>query len=56
MLFEYQKFERNPELQSLIDETEARYSGELSDDELSLVAAAGDAFLSTKKPKDKADE
>lgn len=41
-LFEYQMFEKNPHLQSLIDETLNRYEAEaLSDDDLALVNAAG---------------
>lgn len=42
-LFEYQKFENNPRLAKLIAETEARYADALSDDDLSLVNAAGTA-------------
>ena len=41
-LFEYQKFEQNSRLSRLIAETEHRQTAELSDDELELVAAAGD--------------
>ncbi|MCQ2472252.1 MAG: hypothetical protein MJ147_09485 [Clostridia bacterium] len=44
-LFEYQKFEQNGRLAKLIAETEARQTAELSDDELELVAAAGEMFL-----------
>ena len=41
-LFDFQKFENNSRLEKLIKETEAESSGvELSDDELSLVNAAG---------------
>ncbi len=44
-LFEYQKFQQNGRLAKLIAETEARQTAELSDDELELVAAAGDMFM-----------
>ena len=41
-LFDYQRFEGNSRLQKLIGETEARAGAELSDDQLELVAAAGE--------------
>ena len=41
-LFEYQRFEQNEKLGKLIQETEGRYAAELSDDDLSLVSAAGE--------------
>lgn len=41
-LFEYQKFAQNERLAKLIAETEARQAAELSDDDLALVAAAGE--------------
>ena len=45
-LFDYQRFENNAALQSVIEEVEGRYVGmELSDDELNLFAAAGDPCL-----------
>ncbi len=40
-LFEYQKFEQNPNLEKVIRETEMRYPEELSEDELEMVSAAG---------------
>ena len=41
-LFDYQKFEGNPALQSVIDSVHARYAAkELSLDEMEWVAAAG---------------
>ena len=43
-LFDYQRFEPNERLSGLIRETENRYGTELSDEELSLVAAAGEAL------------
>lgn len=41
-LFDYQRFEQNERLAALIDDTEIFYSGELSDDKLETVCAAGD--------------
>ena len=49
-LFDYQRFEKNEKLEKLIRETENRYSAELSDDDLSLVNAAGEPSVPTKKP------
>lgn len=48
-LFEYQCFENNPRLSKLIAETEARYAVELSDEELFMVAAAGEPEDSEEK-------
>jgi len=42
-LFEYQRFDNNPELQSIIDDTLQRYEGvELCDDDMTYVNAAGE--------------
>lgn len=41
-LFDYQKFERSPELDALIAQTHARYGEEISEDDLEHVAAAGE--------------
>lgn len=41
-LFDMQKYENNPRLAKLIDESVGRYAAELSDDELTLVNAAGE--------------
>ena len=41
-LFDYQRFEKNERLEKIIKETESRYGGELFDDDLSLVNAAGE--------------
>ena len=41
-LFDFQKFENNPRLSALIQETETRYMRELTDEELYMVTAAGD--------------
>ena len=52
-LFDFQKFEREPTLQSVIDGTEARYFGaELSDELLGAVSAAGDPFARTPEPRE----
>ena len=55
-LFDFQRFESDPALQSVIDEVDARYSGrELSDDELEMFSAAGDPYLQMLNPN-KRDE
>ena len=41
-LFDYQRFEQNTKLEKLIQETENRYAKELSEEDLSLVSAAGE--------------
>lgn len=41
-LFEYQRFEDDPLLRSVIDGVESAYGTELSDDELTMVSAAGE--------------
>ena len=41
-LFGYQRFEQNEKLEKLIQETESRYTKELSEEDLSLVSAAGE--------------
>lgn len=48
-LFDFQRFQKNPRLASLIENTEKKYSNELSDDDLELVNAAGDPALQMKK-------
>lgn len=53
-LFDYQKFENEPSLAALIDETEHRYGGEIPDDELFGVSAAGET-APVKKPKNPRD-
>lgn len=40
-IFEFQRFEGNPRLQKLIEETENRFARELADEDLWLVNAAG---------------
>ena len=54
-LFDFQRFEGNPEMQSVIDDVERRYGIiEMTDDELNMLAAAGDPFdpLPDGKKKD----
>ena len=46
-LFDYHRFEKNERLEKIIEETESRYKGELSDADLSLVNAAGEAEIGT---------
>lgn len=43
-LFDYQRFENDPRLRSLIDGVEGTYGAELSDDELAQVSAAGEPY------------
>lgn len=43
-LFDYQRFENDPQLRSLIDGVEGTYGAELSDDELAQVSAAGEPY------------
>ncbi|MCI5512535.1 MAG: hypothetical protein MR471_00250 [Clostridia bacterium] len=50
-LFDYQRFENDHVLQALIDETEKSYGGEISDDELSQVSAAGEVIPTEKRKK-----
>ena len=51
-LLDFQRFERDPALQSVLDEVKSRYFGEeLSDDALSMLSAAGDPFSQTSDPK-----
>ena len=55
MLFDFQKFEKNADLQAVIDAVHARYAArKLTDDEAEYVAAAGtpDAALKRKHPED----
>ena len=41
-LFAYQRFVRNSRLENLIRDTEERYEQALSDEDLSLISAAGE--------------
>ncbi|MGN1103613.1 MAG: hypothetical protein ACI4QI_01935 [Candidatus Coproplasma sp.] len=52
-LFDFQRFEGNEELQSIIDDTENRCFSELSDDDLEWISAAGEETdLKDKKDGD----
>lgn len=53
-LFDYQRFQNNPRLAAIIADTESRYDGALSDDDLSLVSAAGE--LRPVMPSDKSSD
>lgn len=54
-LFDYQKFKGNKKLESLIVETESRYAKELSDDEMSIVSAAGEPLFRMTENEDNDD-
>ena len=50
LLFDYQKFEQNPELQKVIDSVHARFSKRmLSDDEADMVFAAGQSEIASQR-------
>lgn len=56
-LFEFQKFEKNSRLEKIISETENRYATNLSDSDVSNVAAAGDVGLTAENfPDGKLDK
>ena len=55
-LFDYQRFEQNERLEKLIRETESRCAGELSDEELTLVSAAGDPGIDTEPDGNRPDK
>ena len=44
MLFDYQLFERNAELEAIIRDSEERFEAALSDEDLAFVNAAGDPY------------
>ena len=48
-LFDYQKFQQNPQLAKIISIVEDHYSGVLSDDDLMLVNAAGEYAVPAPK-------
>lgn len=54
LLFDYQLFENEPSLRKFIDEVENEYGAEISDEDLSLVNAAGET-VSAEKHRDKKD-
>lgn len=51
-LFDYQKFKANKKLERLIIETENRFPKELSDNEISIVSAAGEPLAKMKNSED----
>ena len=55
VLFEYQRFDGSKDLDALIRETEQRNSRQLSEDELTLVNAAGEIgeMKADPRPKEK---
>ena len=52
-LFDFQKFEKNPKLDNLINESLNRYGTELSDDDVALASAAGDLMQNHDKSSEK---
>lgn len=53
-LFDFQRFENNEDLRQVIDSVHARYAArELSMDEMSTIAAAGDPALMQKKDEER---
>ncbi len=55
ILFDFQKYDKNADLQAVIDAVHARYTArKLTDDEAEFVAAAGmpEMALNKKRPKD----
>lgn len=53
-LFDFQRFEKNKALQSVIDEVEGRcFCVELNEDELEMLSAAGDPYLQAVDPKER---
>ena len=56
-LFDFQRFEQILELQRMIDEVEQKYGvTEMTDDELDLLAAAGDPFSQGPAKLDKDED
>ncbi len=55
-MFDYQRFENNPRLKSMLNDALSRYSfpdeGELSDDEAGLLNAAGTQVADPKRGKE----
>ena len=50
--FDYQKFQQNPRLAGVVRDVESRYDkAALSDDDLELVSAAGEAAVPTMNPE-----
>lgn len=46
-LLDFQHFQLNPKLKSVLQDVESRYAGALDDDALDLVSAAGTASIPT---------
>ncbi len=56
-LFDFQRFADNQSLHSMIDETSSRYGKALTEDELSLVSAAGvPAMMNIRDSDDKSKD
>lgn len=63
-LFDYQKFEKDPDLSSVISDTHSKYDKRgsniipLRDEDMGLVSAAGDfnTGINTDKPPETADD
>ena len=55
ILFDYQRFDNNKKIGELIRETEMRHARELSDDDLTMVAAAGELPETVIRPYDGSD-
>lgn len=53
MLFDFQRFEGNADLASLISEAESRFDSALSDEDLMMVSAAGVPEEEGKSPFDR---
>ena len=49
-LFNYQKFAGNSRLSAMLDDVDGRYGGALSDNDLELVSAAGEADTTVHIP------
>lgn len=49
-LFDYQKFSRNPRLDAMLADAEGRYTGELPDDAMEFVTAAGSGDMLMSDP------
>ena len=50
-MFEFQRFQNNPRLAKLIQQTEQRYAGELSDEDMDFVSAAGEFTAEDEEKK-----
>ena len=55
-LFDFQHFQCHQRLNEILDDVEARYVNALSDDDLDMVSAAGDAVWLSKVLEDKNDD